>query len=123
MRLLVGSIDDKLLYRWFVGLAIDDPVWDPSNSSQNPKRLFNEGLAQVFFERVKALAAWKRLTSREHFSVDGTLIDAWASHKSFWPKGDDGSMGPRHNPNVAKWPAAAGWVSRRTWRGRSAAYR
>lgn len=78
-RLLVENIDYNLLCRWFVGLAIDDPVWDHSTFSQNRDRPFNEGLARVFFERVKALADWKRLTSSEHFSVDGTLIDAWAS--------------------------------------------
>jgi transposase len=100
-RLLVESIDYNLLYRWFVGLAIDDPVWDHSTFSQNRDRLFNEGLARVFFERVKALADWKRLTSSEHFSVDGTLIDAWASHKSFRPKDDNNTpSGPGRNPEV-----------------------
>ncbi len=99
-RLLVESIDYNLLYRWFVGLAIDDPVWDHSTFSQNRERLFNEGVARVFFERVKALADWRRLTSSEHFSVDGTLIDAWASHKSFRPKKDDGPSDPGRNPEV-----------------------
>ena len=82
-RLLVEAIDFNLLYRWFVGLSLDERVWDHSTFSQNRDRLFNEGLARVFFERVKMLADWKRLTSDEHFSVDGTLIEAWASHKSF----------------------------------------
>lgn len=99
-RLLVESIDYNLLYRWFVGLAIDDPVWDHSTFSQNRDRLFNEDLARVFFEQVKALADWRRLTSSEHFSVDGTLIDAWASHKSFRPKDGDGPSGPGRNPEV-----------------------
>lgn len=99
-RLLVESIDYNLLYRWFVGLAIDDPVWDHSTFSTNRDRLFNEGLARVFFERVKALADWKRLSSSEHFSVDGTLIDARAFHKSFRPKGDDGTPGSGRNPEV-----------------------
>ena len=99
-RLLVESIDYNLLYRWFVGLAIDDPVWDHSTFSANRKRLFNEGLARVFFERVKGLADWRRLTSNEHFSVDGTLIDAWASHKSFRPKDGDGPRPPGRNPEV-----------------------
>ncbi|HXH10808.1 MAG TPA: IS5 family transposase, partial [Alphaproteobacteria bacterium] len=99
-RLLVESIDYNLLYRWFVGLAIDDPVWDHSTFSQNRARLFNEGLARVFFERVKALADWRRLTRSEHFSVDGTLIDAWASHKSFRPKGEGGPSGPGRDPEV-----------------------
>lgn len=99
-RLLVESIDYNLLYRWFVGLAIDDPVWDHSTFSANRERLFNEGLARVFFERVKGLADWRRLTSSEHFSVDGTLIDAWASHKSFRPKDGDGPRPPGRNPEV-----------------------
>lgn len=99
-RLLVESIDYNLFYRWFVGLAIDDPVWDHSTFSQNRDRLFNEGLARVFFERAKALADWKRLTSTEHFSVDGTLIDAWASHKGFRSKNDDGSSDSGHNPEI-----------------------
>ena len=82
-RLLVEAIDFNLLYRWFVGLSLDERVWNHSTFSQNRDRLFNEGLARIFFERVKMLADWKRLTSSDHFSVDGTLIEAWASHKSF----------------------------------------
>ena len=99
-RLLVESIDYNLLYRWFVGLSVDEPVWDHSTFSQNRDRLLNEGLARVFFAQVKALADWLRLTSSDHFSVDGTLIDAWASHKSFRPKGGEGAAGPGRNPEV-----------------------
>lgn len=99
-RLLVESIDYNLLYRWFVGLCIDEPVWDHSTFSANRDRLFNEGLARVFFERVKALADWQALTSSERFSVDGTLIDAWASHKRFRPKREDTPRGPGRNPEV-----------------------
>ncbi|HEX2796227.1 MAG TPA: IS5 family transposase [Immundisolibacter sp.] len=99
-RLLVESIDYNLLYRWFVGLSVDEPVWDHSTFSQNRDRLLNEGLARVFFAQVKALADWLRLTSSDHFSVDGTLIDAWASHKSFRPKGGEGAEGPGRNPEV-----------------------
>jgi transposase len=99
-RLLVESIDYNLLYRWFVGLSVDEPVWDHSTFSQNRDRLLNEGLARVFFGRVKALADWLRLTSSDHFSVDGTLIDAWASHKSFRPKGGEGPEGPGRNREV-----------------------
>lgn len=97
-RLLVESIDYNLLYRWFVGLGIDDPVWDHSTFSQNRERLFNADLARIFFERVRLLADWGKLTSSEHFSVDGTLIEAWASHKSFRPKdgGDPPSDGGRN---------------------------
>lgn len=87
--LLVESIDYNLLYRWFVGLSIDERVWDHSTFSQNRDRLFNEGLARCFFARVRMLAEWRGLTSSEHFSVDGTLIEAWASHKSFRPRDED----------------------------------
>lgn len=99
-RLLVESIDHNPLYRWFVGLATDDPVWNHCTFSANQERLFNEGLARVFFERVKALSDWQRLTSSEHFSVNGTLIDTWASHKSFRPRGDDTPKGPGRKPKV-----------------------
>ena len=80
-RLLVEAIDYNLLYRWFVGLNLEDRVWDHSTFSANRERLFNKGLARVFFDRVKHTAGWARLTSDEHFSVDGTLIDAWASQR------------------------------------------
>jgi transposase len=99
-RQLVEAIDYNLLYRWFVGLNIEDPVWDHSTFSANRERLFNEGLARVFFERVKATAQWSRLMSDEHFSVDGTLIDAWASHKSFKRKDGDSHTPPGRNPEV-----------------------
>lgn len=100
-RLLVESLDYNLLYRWFVGLGIDDRLWDHSTFSQNRDRLFNEGLARIFFERVKRLAQWGRFTSGEHFSVDGTLIEAWASHKSFKPKDGGGPpSGPGRNREV-----------------------
>jgi hypothetical protein len=76
-RQWVEAIDDNLLYRWVVGLNIDDKVWDHSTFSANRERLFNEDLAHVFFERVKRSAQWGQLASDEHFSVDGTLIEAW----------------------------------------------
>ncbi|MEO1750580.1 IS5 family transposase [Thiofaba sp. EF100] len=99
-RLLVEAIDYNLLYRWFVGLNIEDKVWDHSTFSANRERLFNEDLARVFFERVKLSAQWGKLASDEHFSVDGTLIEAWASHKSFKRKGDDSANPPGRNPEV-----------------------
>lgn len=85
-RQLVEHLDFNLLYRWFVGLSIDDRVWDHSTFSHNRERLFAEGMARQFFERVKLIAEWQDLLADEHFSVDGTLIDAWAAHKSFLPK-------------------------------------
>lgn len=91
-RALMERLDFDLLFRWFVGLNIDDPVWDRTTFSQNRERLLNESVLREFFDRIVLVAEWKRLSSNEHFSVDGTLIDAWASHKSFKPK--DGPKGP-----------------------------
>ena len=91
-RLLMEQLDYNLLFRWFVGLNIDDPVWDHSTFSFNRERLFDEEVAQQFFDNTVLVAQLKQLTSNEHFSVDGTLLEAWASHKSFRPKdggGDD----------------------------------
>jgi len=92
-RLLMEQLDYNLLFRWFVGLNVDDPVWDHSTFSFNRERLFDEAIAQQFFEHTVLLARMHELVSDEHFSVDGTLLEAWASHKSFRPKdgsGDDG---------------------------------
>ena len=91
-RQLVQHIDFNLLYRWFVGLDMDDPVWDHSSFTKNRDRLLNETVARSFFGKVLALAEWRGLVSSEHFTVDGTLIEAWASMKSFVPK--DGSGKP-----------------------------
>jgi transposase len=85
-RLLMEQLDYNLLFRWFVGLEIDKPVWNHAVFSKNRDRLLNQELAQKFFEQVRAQAAG--LMSDEHFTVDGTLIEAWASHKSFQRKQD-----------------------------------
>ncbi|HVZ31151.1 MAG TPA: IS5 family transposase [Polyangiaceae bacterium] len=90
-RLLMEQMNYNLLFRWFVGLNIDDPVWDHSTFSFNRDRLFDAEIAQRFFENTVLLARLNDLMSDEHFSVDGTLREAWASHKSFRPKDDDGS--------------------------------
>jgi transposase len=90
-RLLMEQMNYNLLFRWFVGLNIDDPVWDHSTFSFNRDRLFDEHIAQRFFENTVLVARLNDLVSDEHFSVDGTLLEAWASHKSFRPKDDDGS--------------------------------
>ena len=82
----------NLLFRWFVELEIDDPVWNHAVFSKNRDRLLNQELAQRFFAAVKAQAAG--LMSDEHFTVDGTLIEAWAGQKSFRRKYDD-HAGPR----------------------------
>ena len=88
-RQLVEQIRYNLLYRWFIGLAIDDEVWDHSTFSKNRDRLLEHAVVESFFTEVMTLADKRQLLSRDHFSVDGTLIQAWASHKSFAPK--DGS--------------------------------
>lgn len=88
-RQLMEQIRYNLLFRWFVGLAIDDPVWDHSVFSKNRDRLLEHEVVEAFFTEVMGLADKAGLLSKEHFSVDGTLIQAWASHKSFKPK--DGS--------------------------------
>ena len=91
-RQLMQHIDYNLLYRWFVGLDMDDAVWDHSTFTKNRDRLLNETVARAFFEKVLGLARWHDLVSSDHFSVDGTLIEAWASVKSF--KAKDGSGKP-----------------------------
>lgn len=83
-RQMMEQLDYNLLFRWFVGLDLNDAVWDHSSFSKNRERLLNEKLAEGFFERVLKRA--EGLISDEHFSVDGTLIEAWASHKSFRPR-------------------------------------
>jgi transposase len=88
-RQLMEHVRYNLLYRWFIGLAIDDEVWDHSTFSKNRERLLQHTVVEHFFTEVMTLADKRGLLSKEHFSVDGTLIQAWASHKSFVPK--DGS--------------------------------
>ena len=90
-RLLMEQLNYNLLFRWFVGLNIDDAVWDHSTFSFNRERLFDAEIAQRFFENTVLLGRVNELVSDEHFSVDGTLLEAWASHKSFRPKDEDGS--------------------------------
>ena len=81
------QLDYNLLFRWFVGLSMDDPVWDPTVFTKNRERLLRGDIARAFFERVLAQAQGRQLLSGEHFTVDGTLIEAWAGLKSFKPKG------------------------------------
>jgi transposase len=89
-RLLVEQIDYSLLFRWFVGLGMDDAVWNHAVFSKNRDRLLTSDVAQQFFAEVNKHA--RRFMSDEHFTVDGTLIQAWASQKSFRSKdgSDDG---------------------------------
>jgi transposase len=89
-RQLMEQLDYNLLFRWFVGLNADDPVWNPTTFTKNRERLIDAAIADKFFERVLVLAREAGLLSEEHFTVDGTLIEAWAGQKSFKPKGDSG---------------------------------
>jgi transposase len=91
-RQLMERLDFDLLFRWFVGLGIDDPVWDATVFTKNRDRLLNTEIAQQFLSALLALPRVKQLLSREHFTVDSTLLKAWASMKSFRPK--DGSGHP-----------------------------
>ena len=100
-RLLMEQLDYNLLFRWFVGLGTDDAIWDATTFTKNRDRLLSGDVAKRFFKEIVAEASSRGLTSDEHFSVDGTLLQAWASHKSFKPKDesqeppDSGSAGPR----------------------------
>lgn len=87
-RQLMEQVDDNLLFRWFVGLSMDDPIWDPTIFTKNWDRLFQGDIAQAFFTAVLAQARQTNLVSADHFTVDGTLLEAWASHKSFKPKAE-----------------------------------
>ena len=101
-RLLCEQLGYNLLYRWFVGLSLDDAAWDHSTYTKNRDRLIEHEVVRALFGQVMQQAKEAQLLSDEHFSVDGTLIRAWASHKSFVPK--DGppppSSGSRTNPEV-----------------------
>jgi transposase len=96
-RQLMEQLDYNLLFRWFVGLSMDAPVWDVTVFTKNRERLLAGEIAQKFLAAVLAQPRVRTLLSDDHFSVDGTLIEAWASLKSFRPKdeGDDNSSGAR----------------------------
>ena len=99
-RLLMEQLDYNLLFRWFVGLSMDDRVWDHSVFSKNQERFLDSDLAAAFFARILKQAASAGLLSDEHFTVDGTLIEAWASLKSFRPKDGPPPEGGGRNPAV-----------------------
>jgi transposase len=94
-RLLMEQLDYNLLFRWFVGLELDEPIWTPTVFTKNRDRLLNQDVARSFFRRVVDRA--QGLMSDEHFTVDGTLIEAWASQKSFQPKDQDPPAGGGHD--------------------------
>lgn len=108
-RQLVEQLEYNMMFRWFVGLNLDDDIWNHSSFTKNRDRLLEGEIAQRFFEEVLAMAKEQGLTSQEHFTVDGTIIEAWASHKSFQPKespdGDDDDSQPKSggggkNPDI-----------------------
>lgn len=97
-RMLMEQIDYNLLFRWFVGLAMDAEVWHPTVFTHNRDRLLEAEVARAFLAALLSRPRVKKLLSNEHFSVDGTLIDAWASMKSFRPKDGSGEPpGPGRN--------------------------
>jgi transposase len=85
-RLLMEELDYSVLCRWCVGLSMDDAVWDWTTCTKNRDRLLDGDIANAFFAKVLAVIEQEGLLSDEHFTVDGTLLEAWVSHKSFKPR-------------------------------------
>jgi transposase len=110
-RQLMEQLDFNILFRWFVGLGLDDAVWSPTTFTKNRDRLLDGDIAAAFFEAVLILAEAKALLSDEHFTVDGTLLEGWASQKSFQRKG---------GPPPAE-PPEAGAIRRSILKGNAAA--
>jgi IS5 family transposase len=104
--MLMEQLEYNLLFRWFVGLSANEPVWHPTVFTKNRDRLMEGAVAEEFFTLVVSQAKRKRLLSDEHFTVDGTLIEAWAGQKSFQRKQDDGNslrrppQAPGGNPTI-----------------------
>jgi transposase len=105
-RLLMEELNYNLLFRWFVGLSMDDEVWDHSVFTKNRDRLLDGEIAEAFLDKVVGLARERELLSDEHFTVDGTLVEAWAGQKSFKEKGKGSRSSPSNtdddpsNPTV-----------------------
>src|SRR5262245_12922064 len=101
-RLLMEQLNYNILFRWFVGLGMDDAVWDPTTFSKNRDRLLRGDVAAAFFDAIVLHADSKRLLSDEHFTVDGTQLEAWASLKSFKRRDAAPTKPPddRGNPTV-----------------------
>jgi transposase len=93
--MLVEHLEYNLLFRWFVGLEMDDRAWDVTVFTKNRNRLLEGEIAESFFEAVLDQARDAGLLSDEHFTVDGTMIEAWAGQKSFRPKDEDGGSSPQ----------------------------
>src|SRR3954469_11836874 len=92
-RLLMEELDYSLLFRWFVGLAIDDEVWDTTVFSKNRDRLIEGEIASRFFAAVRQQLERSGLLSDEHFTLDGTMLEAWANRRSFREKADPPERG------------------------------
>ena len=105
-RMLMEQLEYNLLFRWFVGMSANEPVWHPTVFTKNRDRLLEGAVAEEFFSIVVNQARGKRLLSDDHFTVDGTLIEAWAGQKSFQPKKENGGSlkppprEPGSNPTV-----------------------
>jgi transposase len=104
-RMLMEQLDYNLLFRWFVGLNMDDAIWDATVFTKNRQRLLQGNIADAFFAAVLKLARQRDLLSDEHFTVDGTLLEAWAGQKSFRRVDDNeqppaGGVGEGSNPTV-----------------------
>jgi len=101
-RQLMEQLEYNLLFRWFVGLGMDDAVWHPTTFTKNRDRMLAGHVAEAFFTAVVRQADTHGLLSREHFTVDGTLLEAWASQKSVRRKGDDGTPPPNDSTPVGR---------------------
>ena len=99
-RQLMEQLNYNLLFRWFVGLGIDDRVWSPTTFSKHRDRLLRGDVAQGFFAAVRLQADRERLLSAEHFTFDGTLLQAWASQRSFRPRDEEPPSAGGGNPSA-----------------------
>ncbi len=116
-RQLMEQLDFNLLFRWFVGLGIDDQVWDASSFCHNRDRFLEADVSAALLNGVVEHKKVRRLLSRDHFSVDGTLIEAWASMKSFRAKGSDDDSGPGGNQKAGSAEARQGRNKERNFHG------
>lgn len=99
-RMLMEQLEYNLLFRWFVGLSVNEPVWHPTVFTKNRDRLLKGAVAEEFFSLIVGQARSRNLLSDEHFTVDGTLIEAWAGQKSFQRKDRDKDHDPLNPPPV-----------------------
>jgi transposase len=100
-RLLIEEIDYSILFRWFIGLSLDEPIWSPTTFSKNRDRLLQADVASAFFDAVVHQARDAGLMSDAHFPIDGTVLEAWASLKSFQRK-DTGPTPPPDDPGIRR---------------------